>query len=429
MKVIRLGPNMEQKGTLLDQVQQELRDASLKPIETTKKSQMPAGEPWDLIKALYASKDPGQRILASLLNAIFTSKMIVFLFSKRIMTNILEADKNLNRNTLDSSALKVCAGFKISFFTEIRPSSKGIDGKPCAALWVLTHAQLRPLLEKHIGKDSAKLLEQIAYAENEYSKRSHVIVPVPEVVPVAAGENVLGTKFEIGIENVSESKVDLDRVNRGLPNQSVELEKGSIDSLSLKLPSLDLVSDEGVSGAVSSSEGIFSEAGDSKQFISHVDKVSSESCASSDTSSLEEILKPNISISPSASSCLPKAPQFVRPSEALIYSIGDRFSVEHPMWNLGDAYRVGIRFSPEDWVLLKERALEAVCESTIDSNYAKDQLARAWARISLQELEDMLPNEFCAAEAKQYQDDMVTYVNDWSPKNDAGDDSDFEDEV
>lgn len=76
-------------------------DSRLKIESYTEILNMPIGEPWDAVKALYNSKRLIDRLLGTLLNGVATEKKQTFILSKKIFGDMVDSDPNIDRSTVN----------------------------------------------------------------------------------------------------------------------------------------------------------------------------------------------------------------------------------------------------------------------------------------------------------------------------------------
>ena len=82
----------------------------------------------EFLGQLYASSSPLVRMTATIMNSIFCEQKPVFLFSKKILNDLLKSDKNLRRKTVSGTNYAELWSFLIGngFFTVVRKAEKGV---------------------------------------------------------------------------------------------------------------------------------------------------------------------------------------------------------------------------------------------------------------------------------------------------------------
>ena len=90
------------------------------------------------------------KILASILNAIFTERKATFLLSKRILDSLVKQDGNLERNSLDSQSFSKFISWLSdkNIIREVKPSTKDK-----AAVYELSSPDLIDAFDRLVGQD------------------------------------------------------------------------------------------------------------------------------------------------------------------------------------------------------------------------------------------------------------------------------------
>jgi hypothetical protein len=92
-------------NSLAQRLKKQNRESRLKIESFTAMSDMPSDGIWNDIKELYGPKDTSQteRFLATLLNGIATERKSRFFLSKGNLSDMLEADPNVNRGPVNQA--------------------------------------------------------------------------------------------------------------------------------------------------------------------------------------------------------------------------------------------------------------------------------------------------------------------------------------
>lgn len=131
----------------------------------------------EMIEPLYKNRGNERavmKIIASVMNAVFTQKRIYFLFSKGILEELIKNDPNTKRATIDGQTYKLV-------FEKMRTSGtfevvKGYQahGKRKASIVELRYGKARTIVEHWFGKGIAnEQLRQAVDLYTKYDKTSH----------------------------------------------------------------------------------------------------------------------------------------------------------------------------------------------------------------------------------------------------------------
>lgn len=108
-----------------------------------------------LIEGLYASAVPAHKMTASVLNAVFTERKATFLFSKRILEDLIKQDKNIDRSSVNSESFKkICDWWSQTGLFYIAMDG-GDDRK--ASVLELAKDELLTKFDSMVGKDFRSL--------------------------------------------------------------------------------------------------------------------------------------------------------------------------------------------------------------------------------------------------------------------------------
>jgi hypothetical protein len=95
---------------MLDNLIRDLNKHRDKIEDFTPVDEMPPGEPWDTIKGLYNKRPATQKFLATILNGLATAKRQRFLMSHSILSDMLKADPNQQRETINGEEFRNLIG-------------------------------------------------------------------------------------------------------------------------------------------------------------------------------------------------------------------------------------------------------------------------------------------------------------------------------
>ena len=132
-----------------------------KPGRTTALKDMSNCEPWSAIRKLYEQND---NVLASYLNAIFTTSKPTHLMSQRILSGIVSQDCNIKKavKSLSGDQHKrfIARLLKSKISEKIKDSSKfNDDGPKRAAVFKVIQPELVAIFEEMMGKDAFETFE------------------------------------------------------------------------------------------------------------------------------------------------------------------------------------------------------------------------------------------------------------------------------
>ncbi len=159
---------------LLDSINKHFKERpeQAKLTETSAIKDLEPSDIRDVIETLYADKMLNKRLLATLLNSIFTQHRAVFLFSRRIFEDILRGDSNSKRKTINSEEFaNFMINIKNSFVEQLTLSEDKEEHK--ANVYELFHKELLAHLREHVTTKIIKAQrDQCLGIFNSYDKTS-----------------------------------------------------------------------------------------------------------------------------------------------------------------------------------------------------------------------------------------------------------------
>lgn len=131
------------------------RNASLRESlgNFTRIKDMPPGEPWDLIKALYSQTDVDSHVIAMILNGVATERRTTFFLSKDLLSKYINLDPNLSRGDLSGTVYKNLVGVLVrarvgdSLLRCLMEPSKGRSNERRAGVYTLANPEITKLFQ------------------------------------------------------------------------------------------------------------------------------------------------------------------------------------------------------------------------------------------------------------------------------------------
>ncbi len=176
---------MSQRPSLLESIKGHIKERpdQVKLTETTFLADFEPSEIKDTLSALYKEKSLFLRLLATVLNSIFTQRRAVFLFSRPILQELLKRDENvMKRKTLNGTEFKeLMINLDKKFFRRLACGKKD---EQQASVHKLVHAELLSLLQSLVSDDTIKSQEeQCLQVFNSYKKTSNETSNVSAIDP------------------------------------------------------------------------------------------------------------------------------------------------------------------------------------------------------------------------------------------------------
>ncbi len=142
---------------------------------TTKLKNIEDEEAKNFLKSLYASSNPTKKILGSVFNSIITQKRFAFLLTKNILSELVESDPNLKRNTINTQAWNEVVAALLdpqnAILERIKEPTAGRGGLP--GVYLVVNFDLKSLISRLATKNLEALHKQQALdLYDEYEQKS-----------------------------------------------------------------------------------------------------------------------------------------------------------------------------------------------------------------------------------------------------------------